>query len=221
VLSVLLPRNEPGSRGGSSASQYHDAPQGATRTAHGGITYSPAPVWYLPQPGMPMGYEMSQVRQRPHVGQSPRSEYHSVPSANEPHTPHNSFKLQWSQGPATAAQGPSSEQNALGVPYSQVGRQSSTEGNRTGPSRTMVASPPGRQLSMDTAFSYLLPCILNPSFTIVEWPAAPQEFNLSGQRNLPPQMPVPLPFFCNTGRRRALVVSDRQTENHTLILIGI
>jgi hypothetical protein len=31
-------------------------------------------------------------------------------------------------------------------------------------------------------------------------------------------MPVPLPFFRNTGKRRALIVCDLQAESHTLIL---
>lgn len=62
--------------------------------------------------------------------------------------------------------------------------------------------------------------LLTYHFTTVAFPAAPQEFNLSGQCNLPPQMPDPLPFFPNTGRRRALIVCLRQTEDLTLILIG-
>jgi len=39
-----------------------------------------------------------------------------------------------------------------------------------------------------------------------KWPAAPQEFDLSGQRNWHPQMPDPQPFFGDTGKRRALII---------------
>jgi len=46
----------------------------------------------------------------------------------------------------------------------------------------------------------------NPSTPVVGFPASPQEFDPTGQRILHPPMPVPLPFFRNTGKRRALIV---------------
>jgi hypothetical protein len=221
VLSVLsLPRNEPGPSRGRS--DYHGAPQGTTHPAYGG-TYPPAPTSYWPQPGVPLGSHASQALQQPPgpVGQSPRSEY-PVPSAagNEPHAYPLGFAHQRSPGPITAGRSPSQGsagvQNASGGPSRQVGRQPLAEANRTGRTTGMVASPP-RRPPTGTTFSHLLPgCILNPSFPTVEWPAGPQGYN---QRNLPPQMPVPLPFFNNAGRRRALIVCDIQSENHTLILM--
>jgi hypothetical protein len=67
--------------------------------------------------------------------------------------------------------------------------------------------------------SFVALSILDGSFTAAKWPTAPQEFDLSGQRNWHPQMPDPQPYFGDTGKRRALIVRDRQTMYYTLIFI--
>ena len=79
---------------------------------------------------------------------------------------------------------------------------------------------------MRTALSLIccLVTFLTHHFTVVdsvEFPSAPQEYGFSGEHELHPLMPDPLPFFRDTGRRRALIVRGCRSENHTLILTGI
>ena len=94
-------------------------------------------------------------------------------------------------------------------------RQSLNEDNRTG--RTITASPSSPFTG--TFFSHILfVALFTHHLAAVEFPASPQEFDLTGQRIVHPQMPIPLPFFRNTGKRRALIVRDLEEENHTLIL---
>jgi len=121
VLSVFLHRNVPGPlRGGFPGSRYHDVRQGTT---HPG-TYPQAPVWYRPQPGMPVGYDASQVLQQPPASQSPRSQYLPLLSPNEPHSPLGLARLQ-NPGPMTAA--PS--QGLAGVPIALGGSYSHQSAN--------------------------------------------------------------------------------------------
>ena len=58
-------------------------------------------------------------------------------------------------------------------------------------------------------------------YTVAKWPTTPQEFDLNGRGLWDPQMPDPQPFLGNTGKRKALIVCDRQTMYHTLIFIGV
>jgi hypothetical protein len=145
-------------------------------------------------------------------------------SADQPHPPY-SLGVTHPQNPEPKAavwslsQGHAGVENTLGGPSSQVVRRSLTEDNRT--NRTMVTSPLRRPLT-GTTFSPLLPrCILSSSFATVEWPVAPQEFDINGQHNLLPQMPDPFPLFPNTGRRKALIVCYYLTKNYPLTVFCI
>jgi len=171
--------NLPGpSRDEHPRSYYHDAPQVETSHSTYGDTHLQAPPW--PEPRIRVAYDTSQTLQQAPIGQTPSSEYvplYSVRSPNEPcHLP--DFVRQHSQGPMTASWSPS--QGPAGV--------QNTLGVPYWTGRTMTASPSG------------------PFTPAVEFPASPQEFDLTGQRIWHPQMPVPLPFFRNTGKRRALII---------------
>ena len=63
--------------------------------------------------------------------------------------------------------------------------------------------------------------ILDSPFTTAKWPTAPQEFDLSGQHDWHPQMPYPQPYFGRTGKRRALIVRNRQTMYYIFTFIGV
>jgi hypothetical protein len=101
-------------------------------------------------------------------------------------------------------------------PKIQVGSQASQQ--PTSPPMTASRSPSQSPTDIQNAsggpYSSGLPVFgpamiaspSNPSTPVVGFPASPQEFDPTGQRILHPPMPVPLPFFRNTGKRRALIV---------------
>lgn len=108
--------------------------------------------------------------------------------------------------------------------------QSLIEDNRTGCVMAASASTSGSGSFTCTTLSLiccLVALLTHHSTTVgcvqesVEFPSAPRDFDLSGERNSHLLMPEPVPFFRDTGRRRALIVCDCQAENHTRILIGI
>ncbi|KAH9995800.1 caspase domain-containing protein [Russula vinacea] len=158
---------------------YHDAPQVETSPTILGDTYLQAPPW--PEPRIRVGYDTSQALQQRFVGQIPRSDTVAQRALSPP------SRLCTSAEPGTYDRIPVSVSGSHWRTEHVGGTIFSlNEDNRTG--RTITASPS------------------SPFTAAVEFPASPQEFDLTGQRIVHPQMPIPLPFFRNTGKRRALII---------------
>ena len=233
--------------GGYPSSQYQDAHRGADE-AHpsdpapaNGRAYlqlgTPLPPSSWPEPRFDT-YQASKQPQAP-LGRSPHSErgipLYSVQAArvNELHLRYPlGIAPQQSSGPM----GPADEQYVLEGRYLQTYdnsvvlfvSQSLIKDNRTG--CMMAGSASGSGSFTCTALSLiccLVALLTHHSTTVdrvqesVKFPSAPRDFDLSGERNLHPLMPEPVPFFRDTGRRRALVVCDCQAENYARTLISI
>lgn len=162
VLSVLLPRNVPGSQTGgypTGRSHSYDARQG-NRTTH--ATYEdPYPQPHMPprvQPGMPMPYDPPhwQASQQSTIGPGPRSEYvpsRSVPPADFPHPPVHRVVRQQSPRAMSAHwfsdQGSVGSHNALGsysprsanFPYNSGGFVGQQNPPPTAPPRSQIQGP--------------------------------------------------------------------------------
>jgi hypothetical protein len=210
VLSVLLPRNVPGSQtGGYTGPHYYDAPQG------NGTTYptyeGPYPQPLMSprvQPGMPMGHDTShwQASQQPPIGPSPRSEYDpswSVPPAGFPLP--SGVVHQQGPGPMGASWSPSQDSagahNALGGLYSPRSANESyfpyNSGGFVGQQNPPSMTPPRSQLQGSAG----------------DWNAmaGSSRYSHSGQSaNGSYSPPPPAGFFCQQNLRPMTAASPHQ-----------